>query len=934
MSVTMSTPQRPLPGAYMATPAASRFPPPATRPNDSQEPAPKPQPVLPELSAIERAKNTINDSLELQRTKYPELETYIQQGISSEYVVASNTAPFQKVKSFPIPEQVLEHVEHTALSIHMGLFAEFNLAWVSLDNALYLWEYMHPDPEIIGFEDQPHAITEVRMVKPRAGVFIPAITRVLVVATTTEVILVGFSAERLPHGGRKIELYQTKMSVNVKGLDVGAIAGDDKTGRIFFSGSDNDVYEFHYQQEEKWFYNRCWKINHTSSRLATLKPSLKAFNFTQSTSIERAMQMVVDQSRQLLYTLSTTSTIRVFHIKTNGELSLVVTKTIRDTLGNIAHMVQQTELLSAETAIVAISPVPSYESQRLNLVATTSTGCRIIMSATSPTYWQKEPAAPTSMQVHHVRFPPSDPRNTNPGQTSSTAVTTQVVDTASRLLTFTQHATRYSPGYFFDAFKSDPSAKYNDMFLSVPDAGQLARSVEQQQPCKFIENGMWLALDGDCKDIGLVTEPFAAAATPQGFGNELAVQHDKATAEVAVLTHFGITTLRRVRLVDEFASAVRLGKAEDGLELSVKNFIRLYGRSETSASALAVACGQGLDVTNDLRVASITDPDILDAARTAFIEYGGRPHLNENSLLDQSAPAIDLVKPSPRHDGLALYVSRIIRSLWRSTITTEAITPTKGLTVISTIHSEKLQDVQQDLTKLQEFLAKNKSFIDGLGGPEALSRAGTKQEEIALQAEHRALHALVTLITNIIEGISFVQMLFSERIEEIVLTLTPDAREQLKQMTYEDLFCTLGGRSLAKDLVKAIVNRNIQQGHNVDTVADSLRRRCGSFCSAADVIIFKAQEQQKRASEKGSNTELGRNLLNESLRLFKQVVDSLTLSQLQDAVSQYVSMQFYAGAIELALLLAHEKDRANRALAWIEAGRPEQVCLTCPRRTG
>ncbi len=36
-------------------------------------------------------------------------------------------------------------------------------------------------------------------------------------------------------------------------------------------------------------------------------------------------------------------------------------------------------------------------------------------------------------------------------------------------------------------------------------------------------------------------------------------------------------------------------------------------------------------------------------------------------------------------------------------------------------------------------------------------------------------------------------------------------------------------------------------------------------------------------------------------------------------------MQFYAGAIQLALSVAKEFDRGNRALGWIEDGRPEQV---------
>ena len=434
-----------------------------------------------------------------------------------------------------------------------------------------------------------------------------------------------------------------------------------------------------------------------------------------------------------------------------------------------------------------------------------------------------------------------------------------------------------------------------------------------------------MELGSNVEDIGCVTPQFAAAQTPEGFANELATQFDVPATEVAILTNSGIHTLRRQRLVDMFAVALRVGRSDEGLEGEVKRFIRLYGRAETAATSLAVACGQALDVTADARVGSVTDPDVLEHARTAFIEYGGKPLFNENMLVDKSTPSIDMVTPSPRHDGLALYMSRLVRYFWNSTLITENVSPMGGLAVSSTVSLDKLNETQQSLTKLKEFLRANKSFIEGLAGPEALGRVSTKQQEVALQAEHGALHSLLTLISSITEGISFVQMLFSERMEEIVLSLNLETRAAVKKLTYEGLFATREGREIAKDLVKAVVNRNILNGANVDTVADALRRRCGSFCSASDVVVFKAQEQLKRAAEANTNAEFSRNLLNESLRLFKQVADTLSQEQLQDAIDQYIARHFYAGAIELALRCAHELDRGNRALLWIQSGRSQEV---------
>lgn len=831
---------------------------------------------------------------------------------------------------YPIPDKIFEQYNRAQVSTMMGLLADLNHAWITIDNACYLWDYTHPDPDLVGFEEQPNSITAVRLVVPRAGIFVPSITRLLVIATTAEIILVGVSTQNAPTGGLTMALYQTRMSIPVRGMDVSVIEGSAATGRIFFTGKcDNDVYELTYQQEEKWFQSRCARINHTSKGITTLTPS---FLFTHKQQPEHTVQMTIDDSRRLLYTLSSSSAIRVFHMKPNNVLDLMISRTLDQTITSIGHITAPTDLISKTMTIVSICPILSQEASKLHLMMVTSTGCRLFMSATSQYGYNASDSsnAPTSMQVQHIKFPPPDlsKSQTAQQQSSSQLITggSQGVNTNSKALMDTRSASRYPPGYFFCFISREQQAQTDLLFVSAPDAGRIAKPQEPSSLSRYSELGLWLNLGSRAEDIGLASQPFSAAPTPTGFANELAVQYDKPTAEIAILTNTGVHTLRRRRLVDMFASAIQAGGGAEGLKGEVKRFIRLYGRGETAATALAVACGQGLDVTTESRVASIVDPEVLEHARTAFIEFGGKPMFNENSLLDQSTPAIDMVRPSPRHDGLATYISRLVRSIWRALVAQELVTPTGGLQVLPTVSLAKLREVQLDLTKLQEFLSSNKSFIEGLAGPDALGRVKSKQEEISLQAEHRALHALVLLISNIIEGIAFVLTLFEERVEEVVLTLSTDTRQQLRSLTFEGLFCSTNGKELAKELVKAIVDRNIANGSNVETIAEALRRRCGSFCSADDVVVFKAQEQVRRAAEAGGGSELGRNLLNESLRLFKQVSENLSMEQLHWAVGQYLSMDFYAGAIELALNVARESDRGNRALSWIQDGRPEGVC--------
>ena len=392
--------------------------------------------------------------------------------------------------------------------------------------------------------------------------------------------------------------------------------------------------------------------------------------------------------------------------------------------------------------------------------------------------------------------------------------------------------------------------------------------------------------------MGQATEPFSARHEPVGFGNELATQFDKPLNEYVIITSFGIETVRRKRLVDIFAALIKYGGGQDGTEADIKKLARQYGLAETAATALAVACNQGSDVGPDSRIAKITDPEVTDFARKVFIEFGGKAHLTESATVE--GPSVENVRASPRHDGIAIYVARLVRSIWQAPVIKEVATPAAPL-LASAVDISKLQDVQRSLMDLQKFLEDNKASIEGLAGPEALGRVSSRQEEVELQGEHRALTSLVTLINDMVEGISFVLVLFEERLEDVLVLLDANSQAMVRRMTFQDLFSVKEGRDLAKALVKAIVSRNIAKGANVESVAEALRRKCGSFCSADDVMIFRGQEAVKKAADLGANAERGRQRLNDSLVLFEQVAGSLTFDNLDAIVVQYIQLEFYAG---------------------------------------
>ncbi|KAH9908322.1 nucleoporin-domain-containing protein [Xylariomycetidae sp. FL2044] len=876
----------------------------------SQQPSP-----MPPQPPLAKAASYINNNLSKDE-HYPELDKYCRQ-ISSDYELASansDWAPFRTTRSHEIPQRVLEQYNRAEVSTMMGLFAELNHAWVTIDNCLYLWDYTRSSPELIGYEDSPHSITAVKLVPPKPGVFNPVITHILAVATTSEIFLLGVSAKRGNTGAMDVELYGTKMSLRLGSTEVRTLAGS-ANGRIFFSAqTDSDIYELYYQQEEKWFSSRTGKINHTYPGWSAVVP--KPSQIWAKSDNEHIVDIVVDDSRNLLYSLSNTSTVRTYYMEAPDRLTKVIEKTKQNFLQDIAHTLSlQSPLLSERMNIVSISPISAIEDHRVHLMALTDTGCRLFMNATSASSYMLNLSSqvPQSMQLQSIKFPPSDVARRRT-RTDAFGNLHEFADVESRALEISRWGVRLAPGYFLDFVTKADHPNSDALFISAPDCGRIRRSPANQNP-RYYEHANWLEIGSKAEDVGLISKPFAATNQPLGFGNELAVQFDDPTGtEFAVLTNTGVHIIRRRRLVDIFASVIRSAAGEDGLKKEVAKFQNAYGKVETITAALAVACRQGENGRYTV------DQATIDRAIQVFVTYGGSPTIPDQ---DAQTATVEMVRPSKRHAALTLYLSRLLRSLWRSKVITLATAPTGAFEIQSPVPDEKLRAVQDSVQDLRNFLEQNRAFIQGLSGPADLRRAGSKQEELAFQGEHQAMKAVEVLMTGIIEGIAFVRTLFDERVTDIFTRLDDASRQELKDLTYEGLFSQPGGKELAKVLVKAIVNRNIENGSNVETVADALRRKCGSFCSPDDVVIFKAQEQLKRASDPAMNPTVSRSTLRESLSLFQKVAGSLTHANLESAVQQYVNLRYYAGAIQLCLTVAHEKDRGNSALTWINDGRPD-----------
>jgi nuclear pore complex protein Nup155 len=143
----------------------------------------------------------------------------------------------------------------------MGLMPEIDRAWVTIDNKLFLWDYVEGCA---------------------TGQFAPQTSELILLSTDEEIS--SFSDQPVTGHRRwqgsesrfhkeRVKMYATDMSVSTD-VEMTSVVGT-ADGRIFMCGSqDGCLYELHYQEKEGWFGKRVQLINHSVGGVQTLFPKL------------------------------------------------------------------------------------------------------------------------------------------------------------------------------------------------------------------------------------------------------------------------------------------------------------------------------------------------------------------------------------------------------------------------------------------------------------------------------------------------------------------------------------------------------------------------------------------------------------------------------------------------------------------------------------
>ncbi|SCV71463.1 BQ2448_3051 [Microbotryum intermedium] len=901
------------------------------------------------------------------------------------------------IHPFPYPPTATAHCT-------MGLSTEIERAWVTIDHRLLLWDWADGS-SFATFDQLDDVIIGVALVKPRPNVFVDAITYLLVLATSTDITLVGLGyapTETSTETPPEITFYLTGLSVPSEGLPFTHIRGTS-TGRIFLSTSpeavlpngrpgDGSLYELVYQASEGWFVKRCSLHNLTSRSLTqSLVPSFLR-NLAAVNPNEWVISFELDNERGLLYTLLRNGTIEMYELPSSSASARFdgppnkVART-RDVLRAAREVCKSPALEGTSFRIVALQIIGVKESEKdkVALVAITNTGVRLYFTHQRryPSYAQTSIRA---LELFHVRPPPlipTPPPGPQPTPAFYGAPPTQQQQQQQQQQPVTSASS--APSEF--AFKAINQANYASggllvaannrseevgvLFLAAPDNAAASQQANLSGPSssssttitsmtnngpgsistaggqqRFSEIASTIEIGGQTWEMAEIQDRNSTSAMMPGGKtalNELATQVGLPRREWVVLTDMGANVVARQRPIDTLVDVLEAASGLGGNQAhgSVAIFFNAFGLNQSCAMLLAIAAGNSRLTTTvsdpsspsthmngSMYASSSRNPtSAVENAKAFFFEHGGRPvAVDRGGFGSQphtsNAASGGQVIFSGKHEGLAFYLARLLRPLWSAKVTKAvpggASSSTAGASPrqVSNVPENILTQVQRDLASLRTFIeAESRLFAL----PSNLTQA--PHLTYAYQTEQTSLEALRSLLVQSVEAISFVLLLIDYQISDLVAMCDQETQKSLLEMSWQDLLTKKVGREVARKLVSAVINQQIGRQLSVDAISETLQQRCGSFCSADDVLLYKAIEATRRAKDTTDRSERTESL-RESLRLFIKASKQLSFERASEVCHEYIDLRYYLGAIELAVACAHEWDPTDRALSFAFEGEP------------
>ncbi|XP_068630123.1 nuclear pore complex protein Nup154 [Battus philenor] len=851
-----------------------------------------------------------------------------------------NLSQLKILNKVPLPPEIMEHFAHMQCHCLMGVFPEISRVWLAIDSNIYVWAFEHGS-DVAYFDGLGETIVSVGLVKPKSGVFQNFVKYLLVLTTTVEIVVLGvtFSASKNDGSGEFEEIHLVPEPVFVlptDGISMMCVKSSAQ-GRIFMGGKDGCLYEITYQAQLGWFGKHCKKINHSTSALSFLVPSfLNAALYDE----DPIVKIEVDNSRHILYTLSEKGCIEVFDLGSNGDS---ISKVVRLTQGKIVSCaVDIVKTLEASNfkPVIAISAVEESESEHLNLVAVTQTGARLYFSTGSGDANHSGPQRPQYLTLLHVRLPPGFTPNSSvlrPKQVHSAVYENgslvmvcsaggggeaETLWCLSRVLPsgagFSEAHTVLAldgPAWALTALPPQQATRLSPALLSKREVWSWSRwAVVTGAGAAVLAAGaapdLLRSLLRDCrgpdaqpvKDFFQLHSIEQACACALYLACEEVTSGDLSISEWATRAFFlygsQLTPAPLYQQPSQIPSTIgspKFSPRQMSTPMTMRGVQEQIRPNQMNQSYQQAQLNQSVSSgqNQSLMPQSPFQQNVMSP--TGFNQSSFMGNVTQHQR-DQNFPI--QIEYSAKHNGLYIYVGRILSPIWNLKCVTNSLTPDKKEFMSSKVTGEDCAYVVKKLQRVSTFLQRP------IAPPQS--------------EENASLHALKLFIAMAIEMLSLWKVLCEHQFHVIAASLPPDQQSALQAASFRELL--VGGQEVACLLLGSLVAGYLRDNASVDGISQKLRQLCPTLyrqedatCSKANELLIFAKQQKNQAERE--------EMLRHALKLCKDVAPNVNLPLV---CSKLISVGFYSGVVDLCVTCASKMDPQDKALHYYKSDQPSQ----------
>ncbi|CAO3663875.1 unnamed protein product [Umbelopsis ramanniana] len=575
------------------------------------------------------------------------------------------------------------------------------------------------------------------------------------------------------------------------------------------------------------------------------------------------VDLAVDESRNMLYQLTAMHNLRVAYLGPDG---MALTN-----IGQCTNIRKKAQSLCPTSRlfdeqhfdIISIHAITVSGSHNGRLMAVTSNGARLYFTST-----KSHSVEPAPLQLSFVRLPVEKVGTNEP---------TPVVDAAF-----------YMDGIFMVADKLKPRVSCvcpDSALMTESQAKNMANASEVYE--EFTLAGKICAIAEETQDIPLSMKL-----------NELTASSTVPPRRFLVQTRAGLVVVEKRRPIEILQQLIaEAGSCFDTRAKEIRDFIDHYGPAQTYTMCFDLVCkeaqhSQQLNSAESLATLISSQP-----ATRLFYSIDSPSFIG--SLHGKNGVS--------QRDGFALYLYRLLQPIWNQKVTLASSTTQKPSNAQDTsVPKTTLQDIHGRLCQLRKFMDLN-PYIN----PKPLH-----PNEVQSSMEE-----LYQLLSHAIEAVAFISYLIDAGFPRIVQRMPVSAQVALMGLTYESMLTKPDGRTVLRHLVTAVVDSQLEKGTDLNVVTDTLQNCCGTLTSPKEVIMYKAVQHVRKASESVDPTQRATQL-SESLTLFKKIADYLSYEQLQEICEGYKNLGYNIGVVDLALTCAQAKDPYDRCSSYVDEGCP------------